>query len=87
MWDRIVVEKMEECVGDLVVDVSFKNTKEGFLLAFASMVQTQIMRESLCGMSWQDFVVYGAFRGPFEVSKSHSIGDELAGLSCHSISK
>lgn len=47
MWDRIVVEKMEECVGDLLVDVSFKNTKDGFLLAFASMVQTQIMRESL----------------------------------------
>lgn len=31
MWDRKVVEKMEECVGNFMVAFLFKNTKDGLL--------------------------------------------------------
>lgn len=36
MWDRMVVEKMEGCVGDFAA-VSFKNTENGFLWAFVGV--------------------------------------------------
>lgn len=36
MWDRKVVEKIEECVGELLV-VSFRNVEDQFAWAFAGV--------------------------------------------------
>lgn len=37
MWDRRVVEKLEECVGRYVVACAFKSVKEHFEWAFAGV--------------------------------------------------
>jgi hypothetical protein len=35
MWDRRVVEKIKECVGEFVVACSFRDVEDGFDWSFA----------------------------------------------------
>jgi hypothetical protein len=37
MWDRRVVEKIEECMDEFSIAVSFKNVEDQFYWAFASV--------------------------------------------------
>jgi hypothetical protein len=37
MWDRRVVEKIEECVGEFIVACSFRNVDGGFSWAFGGL--------------------------------------------------
>jgi hypothetical protein len=37
MWDRRVVVKIKECVGEVLVAVSFRNVEDQFSLAFAGV--------------------------------------------------
>jgi len=53
MWDRRVVEKVEECIGRYTVACSLRNTGDNFVWAFGGVCTVLMMigRGGLCGMS------------------------------------
>jgi hypothetical protein len=55
MWDRWVVEKIDECVGRYTVACSLRNTKDNFVWAFGGWGCMSLMMTGkgvFCGMRW-----------------------------------
>lgn len=54
MWDKRVVEKMEDSLGKFIVACSYKNVMDEFQWAFARVYGPNLDRSS--GLPWDEFV-------------------------------
>jgi hypothetical protein len=64
MWDKRVVEKVDVCLGDFTLAVSFGNVVDRFVWAFAGVYGRILILTRVCfGMSWLGFSIGGACRG------------------------
>jgi hypothetical protein len=52
MWDRRVVEKIEECVGEFAVACSFRDVKDGFAWALRGFMGLILRVLGPIGRSW-----------------------------------
>ncbi|KAG6633254.1 hypothetical protein CIPAW_12G035100 [Carya illinoinensis] len=82
MWDRMVVEKMEEYIGEYTVACSFQNVEDNFLWAFAGIYRPtsdssrNSLWEEVAGLhSWWELPWY--IDGDFNVVRfpSERLGD------------
>jgi hypothetical protein len=56
IWDRRVVEKIEECVGEYIVACSFINIEDGFFWAFIGVYGPNYDRDKK-GTYWRSCMV------------------------------
>jgi hypothetical protein len=68
MWDKKVVEKVDECVGDYTLAVSFRNIVDQFVWAFAGVYDPNSGSDrDFFGMSWLALSVGGTCCGAYGV--------------------
>jgi hypothetical protein len=82
MWDRRVVEKIKECVGEFTVACSFRNIEDSFSWAFAGVYRPnsdcyrRYLWEELVGLlSWWNLPWW--IRGDFNITRfpSEKLGE------------